>query len=279
MSFDPTVTNGPANPDNPDDAAGEGADGGQPTGRKFAGKYASIDDLEQGYLNQQGETGRIIGERDVLREQNALLARELEAVRMARGTAQPAEPAFPTTLRVGEDGVDTAPLQQGIERTVSQMVSQQVQQIMAPLLAGATARSRMIQMDPDFASYESKALAIVGADPRKAQVYNELMATSPLAAMQLAAAEYRAATAVEAARAAAAGNAATEHGKTQAGIVAPGSPQGRANKPDFDQREYDRLLKDAQETGDFSKFMDYRFKGMFPNWQFANAGQGWGGQS
>lgn len=246
--------------------------------RKLAGKYESVEELEQGYTNQFGETQRIIGERDVLNNQVQLLQAELARVQMQRGTFQPPAdpgPVFPDEIQADENGrVDLRAVRSSVERTVQDTVQQAVGNALAPLLRGAQARTQMLAMDPEYANHEAQAAALINSNPIKKAIYDELVATNPLAAMQLANAEYRAANAHALAQRNAAEQDANQRSQVQAGIVTPNA-QGRAPQPDFDPKTAAKMLENAQQTGDFSGYLDYRMKGMFPNWQFANAGQAW----
>lgn len=150
-----------------------------PAERKFAGKYKSVDDLENGYWESQREAMRIMAENEALKRQ------------ASQPHVPPPEPLAP----LEDYGIPPHLIRQAIsaevERRVVEQVQQEFQRAFAPMVQGMSARAAVARRFKDFEERLPEISAHIGSDPALTERYNRMSAADPEMAMEWAYMEHQ----------------------------------------------------------------------------------------
>jgi len=227
--------------------------------RRFGGgKYATLAEFEKGYSNSFEEVERLRANEAAAKAEADAYRRMLEMDRNRPPQRDP-EPAY---IPVEEEGVSRAHIQQLVANTAAEAAQRAVAEALRPLMQGATARTEMLNLHPDYAQREPEIHQFLAKNPRAMQLYQEVSQTNPVAALELAYSSYHAAKpAAEPAM-----RQEEDRARTQAGLPGTSSGAGRANEgAEAYKRKYDQLLKKGQETGDYTEFLAHRLGGVIPD--------------
>lgn len=213
--------------------------------RKFAGKYKTPEDLEQGYWESQREAMRIMAENQALKQ----------------AQQQPRAPA-PQPLAPLEDyGIPPHVIQAAIDAAVQAQVAQQVdqkfQQAFAPMVQGMSARTNVARRYPDFETQAPKISEHIGSDPSLTERYNRMSQSDPEMAMEWAYLEYARSAKPQTAAESPTNGALPKGGPAQR--VVP----GQDNREELARaRQYYEVMKDPRP------YLRARFKDMIPDSHF-----------
>jgi hypothetical protein len=217
---------------------------------KILGKYEDATAAEAGYWNAVTEMNKS-------KDQLNMALQVIDAYQ--RGTpqqqAQTTTPSYETNLdKLGIPVPDVVALVKAQARMVAQEL---LHEQLSPLVQGASARSEMANLFPDFATSESEIMKHTKANPALAKSFNALLEKGqPLEALQLGYFHWKSTSApksdaaTEAARRAAAGPANTGGVNRTSGL-----PQGPS------QGQLDEAMS-AYHSGDARPLFDLKFKNM-----------------
>ena len=228
--------------------------------RRFGGgKYATLAEFEKGYSNSFEEVERLRANEAAAKAEADAYRRMLEMDRNRPAQRDP-EPAY---IPVEEEGVSRAHIQQLVANTAAEAAQRAVAEALRPLMQGATARTEMLNLHPDYAQREPEIHQFLAKNPRAMQLYQEVSQVNPIAGLELAYSSYRAVNPAPPANAQA--DQELDRGRIQAGMPANGSAGGRTNEQNETySRKYDQLLKKAAETGDYTDFLAFRLRDVVP---------------
>jgi hypothetical protein len=251
----------PDNPElevNPSDEIDEG--GGQPSPRRYGGgKYASLPEFEAGYSQSFAEVERLRSSEQAAQARAAAL--ETFLIQQAQRQPSREEPGFVPVDP--EQGLSRAQLKEALVPTVRELLSEALD----PLVQGANARAQMLRTYPEFGQEEIAIQQHLASNPRMLETYNRIAAADPYAANEFAFAQYRLNK-----------PAPTPNGsrvidareRTNASLPkgATGAARQDAKKGGFDMEVYQDLIKEGRESGDYTKAIDYRLRGVVPESHF-----------
>lgn len=204
----------------------------------FAGKYRTAEELEQGYVNSTREFQRL-RERDRDRDQ------EMARLRNELASRTPAND--PLSEKFEENvGVPMEALDRRIETRIHSIMEQALQ----PVAQAQRAQQDMSELYPDFDLNQIQRA--VSKDAVVSESYNELLTTNPKAAYAMGYQTLRA-------------TRRNSNPASAAETVNAGMPVGQSGPGDaaaaLSEERYRTLLDNAVATGDYSQFLQERFKG------------------
>ena len=139
-----------------------------PPAEDYAG-YPSLDELKRGYRNSGEEAKKWRRAAEEMMQQVQLLQ-------------QPRQQEQSPYDRLNAIGVDPAAVRQAIQA--------EVQNALAPIARGFTARSEVLQEQPDYGKVESDVAQFIGGDPSLNRKYNAMFQGDPAGAMEWAYLKY-----------------------------------------------------------------------------------------
>lgn len=213
--------------------------------RKFAGKYKTPEDLEQGYWESQREAMRIMAENQALKAQ------------AAQPHAPPSQPLAPLEDYGIPPHVIQAAIQAEVDAQVARRVDQKFQEAFAPMVQGMSARTNVSRRYPDFEAQAGKISEHIGSDPSLTERYNRMSQSDPEMAMEWAYLEYaRSAKPVTAAE------------SPTNGALPKGGPAQRVVPGQDNQEELSRARKYYEVMKDPRPYLRARFRDLIPDSHF-----------
>ena len=226
----------------------------------YAGRYRSPEDLESAYLNQFQETQRIIAERDAIKAAQVMLNQQPFRSR---------EPERPSPIRVsvpqeGEPFVDPSQLDSYVEQRARQVASQQIQEVLGPILQSSKALNNVRATYSDYQQNEADFSKWLTVNPELAGRIHE----NPEMGTEYAYLKFlRERGQVMSAQAQAqAAQSQPQLDQARQHAARPNAGRNEVNENQSRSAHLAELYKYGQETGDWRPYQRFRIGEVVPGW-------------
>lgn len=141
---------------------------GQPGEELIFGKYKTLDDAKNGYLNAVGEMNKV-------KQQLGMALTYIDKMQPQGQPQQaPAKPEYEQQLE--SYGVPSAAIKAMVQAVAKEVANEVVSNQLTPLASGANARQNMAQKYSDYQNNEGAMMSYVKSQPELAQRFEELLA-------------------------------------------------------------------------------------------------------